>query len=85
MTSFQEKYNIYSKWTSRLEKKTLTGCTTEVTEVSNINIMESKISFSCPGIMILKYKNSVHRAQLKLKSGIFCSDPDRTSSATMQI
>ena len=25
--------------------------------------------------MILKYKNSALRAQLKLKSGIFCSDP----------
>ena len=38
-------------------------------------ILQSKIWFSCSGIMILKYKNSVLRAQLKLKSGIFRSDP----------
>ena len=36
---------------------------------------ESKILFSCSGIMILKYKNFVLRAQLKLKSGMFRSDP----------
>ena len=36
---------------------------------------KSKILFSCSGIMILKYKNSVLRVQLKLKSGIFRLGP----------
>ena len=43
-------------------------------------MLESKILFSCSGIMILKYKNSVPRAQLKLKSGLFRSDPPNVVS-----